>query len=368
MYTPMSRACAAKLVMKSRVGGEPAMAARMVPPCAGHLSIPAADAPVAVSIESSTIVVISLRTMRSPPGSMTQPTADTGGHDVFLPVAEADGIEGETPLAYPSLVEMDRRYALAELARDLGGPCRWREHHVHERHAPGRLARDEDRLHPGQARQGGREAPAPLSPFGLVLGLASHERVECRHRARDLLLAHLEAAAEAMARHAVQRTVHELLGRRPRGRRDIHVHLLEQRGGDQIAAPEEEPARLRPAEGLAAAHADEVGAVLDEAAKVLDRRHLVGGIHDHRQPVAVRHLRHHPKLRPHTLHRHVRHGHRTRTDARLDLFRLDLAYAHSEGAVEEAHLDEASARHLKRLVVGVAVMPADHDLGALLPS
>src|SRR5215470_15450490 len=98
------------------------------------------------------------------------------------------------------------------------------------------------------------------------------------------------------------------------------------------------------------------------------RRFWIGGTHDHRQPVAVRHLRHHPKLRPHTLHRHVRHGHRTRTDARLDLFRLDLAYAHSEGAVEEAHLDEASARHLKRLVVGVAVMPADHDLGALLPS
>src|SRR5262249_27397987 len=58
---------------------------------------------------------------------------------------------------------------------------------------------------------------------------------------------------------------------------------------------------------------------------------------------------------------------RARTDTRLDLLRLDLAYAHSEGAVEEAHLDKPSARHLERLVVGVVVMPADHDLGALLP-
>src|SRR5262249_62059270 len=164
MYTPMSRACAARLVMKSRVGGEPAMAARMVPPCAGHLSIPAAAAPVAVSIESRTIVVISLRTMRSPPGSMPQPTADTGGHDVFLPVAEADGIEGEPALAYPPLVEMNRRHALAELTRDLGGPRCGREHHVHERHAPRRLARNEHRLHAGQTGQRGREAPAPLGP------------------------------------------------------------------------------------------------------------------------------------------------------------------------------------------------------------
>src|SRR5215472_4994569 len=135
---------------------------------------------------------------------MTQPTADSGGHDVFLSVAEADGIEGETALAYPPLVEMDRRHALAELARDLGGPRRWREHHVHERHAPGRFARDEDRLHPGHARQRGGEAPAPLGPLRLILGLAGHERVERGHRARDLLLAHLEAAAEAVARHAVQ--------------------------------------------------------------------------------------------------------------------------------------------------------------------
>src|SRR5262249_17248587 len=112
MYTPMSRVWAAKLVMKSRVGGEPAMAARMVPPCAGHLSIPAPDTPVAMSIETRTVVVISLRTMRSPPGSMTQPPTDAGGHDVFLRVAEPDGIEGETPFAHAPLIEMDRRDAL----------------------------------------------------------------------------------------------------------------------------------------------------------------------------------------------------------------------------------------------------------------
>src|SRR5262245_8274771 len=107
MYTPMSRACAAKLVMKSRVGGEPAMAARMVPPCTGHLSIPAPDAPVTMSIETSTAVVISLRTIEISSGSMTQPSTDVGGHDVFLPLAEPDGIEGEASLAHPSLVEMD---------------------------------------------------------------------------------------------------------------------------------------------------------------------------------------------------------------------------------------------------------------------
>src|SRR5215813_6571540 len=151
MYTPMSRACAAKLVTKSRVGGEPAMAARMVPPCAGHLSMAAPDAPVTMSIETSTAGVISLRTIEISFGSMTQPPTEAGGHDVFLPLAEPDGIESEAPLAYPSLVEMDRGHALAELARDLGGPRRRRENHLHEGNTPRRLARDEHRLHAGQA-------------------------------------------------------------------------------------------------------------------------------------------------------------------------------------------------------------------------
>src|SRR5499426_15508 len=294
MYTPMSRACAAKLVTKSRVGGEPAMAARMVPPCAGHLSMPAPDALLTMSIETSTAaVVISLRTIEISSGSMTQPPTDAGGHDVFLPLAEPDRIEGEAPLAHPSLVEMDRGHALAELARDLGCPRRRREDHLHQGHAPRRLARNDHRLHAGQAGQRGREAPAALRPFRLVLWLAGHERVEGGHRSRDLLLAHLEAATEAVARHAVEGTVHELLRRGPRGGRDVHVDLLQQRGGDELAAPEEESARLRAAEGLAAAHADEVGAIFDEAPEVLDRRHLVGSVHDHGQLLAVRHLRHH---------------------------------------------------------------------------
>src|SRR5215467_9783151 len=331
MYTPMSRACAAKLVTKSRVGGEPAMAARTVPPCAGHLSMPAPDALVTMSIETSTAaVVISVRTIEISFGSMTQPPTEAGGHDVFLPLAEPEGIEGKAPLAYPSLVEMDRGHALAELARDLGSPRRRREDHLHEGNAPSGLARDEHRLHAGQAPYRGGEASAALRPFRLVLGLVGHERVESGHGARDLFLAHLEAATETVARHAVEGTVHELLGRGPRGGRNVHVHLLQQRGGDELAASEEEPARLRAAEGLAAAHADEVGA-----------------IYDHGQLLAVRHLHHHAELWAHILHRHVGHGHRARANARLDLLRFDLAHAHPESPVEESHLDETGAGHLE---------------------
>src|SRR5215469_11840270 len=364
----MSRACAAKLVTKSRVGGEPAIAARMVPPCAGHLPMLAPDAPVTMSIETSTAAeVISVRTIELSFGSMTQPSTEAGGHDVFLPLAEPEGIEGEASLAHPSLVEMDRGHALAELARDLGGPRRRRENHLHEGHAPRRLARDEHRLHARQAPQRGGEAPAALRPFRLVLGLAGHECVESGHGARDLLLAHLEAATEAVARHAVEGTVHELLGRGPGGGRNVHVHLLQERGGDELAAPEKEPARLRTAEGLAATHADEIGAIRDEATQILDRRHLVGGVYDHGQLLAVRHLDYQAELRAHTLHRHVGHGHRARADARLDLLRFDLAHAPPESPVEESHLDETGAGHLEGFVVGVPLVTADHDLRALLP-
>src|SRR5215467_12953332 len=104
----MSRACAAKLVTKSRVGGEPPIAARMVPPCAGHLSMPAPDAPVTMSIDTSTAAeVISVRTIELSFGSMTQPPTEAGGHDVFLPLAEPEGIEGEESRSHSSLVASD---------------------------------------------------------------------------------------------------------------------------------------------------------------------------------------------------------------------------------------------------------------------
>src|SRR5437870_2736451 len=160
----MSRACAAKLVTKSSVGGEPAMAARTVPPWAGHLSMAAPHAPDAVNIVSATLAVISLRSIAPPLLSVTQEPPDAGGH--------------------------------------------------------------------------------------------------------DLLLADLEAAPEAVPGDPIQGLLHELLRRHPRGRRHIHVHLLEQGGCDELSATEEKAAGLRPPECLASAHGHEVGAFRDEAREI----------------------------------------------------------------------------------------------------
>src|SRR5215470_18316678 len=161
MYTPMSRAWAAKLVMKSSVGGEPAMAARIVPPCAGHLSIPAAKASL-VSIGTSRNVAISTRRMHFLLGSVAQAPANAGRHDVFLPVTQPDGIECQPAFVHAPLVEMDRRHAVAELTRDLRGAAGRRENHLHHRHAPGRLAWDQHRLDACDAGQRGRETHAAL--------------------------------------------------------------------------------------------------------------------------------------------------------------------------------------------------------------
>src|SRR3979411_956555 len=142
----MSRACAAKLVTKSSVGGDPAMAARTVPPCAGHLSMPAPHAPDAVNIVSATIAVISLRRIAPPVLSGTEKPPDAGGDDVLLSVVESRGIERQSTLAQASLVQVDRRHALAEPARDLGGLGGRGENELDERQAPRRLAREHDDL------------------------------------------------------------------------------------------------------------------------------------------------------------------------------------------------------------------------------
>src|SRR5439155_13184362 len=248
MYTPMSRACAAKLVTKSRVGGEPAMAARTVPPWAGHLSGAAPDAPDAVRIDSKRLVVTSLRTMVSPVLSVAQQPTDARGDDLFLPVVEPHGIERQTALAHAPLIEVDRRHAVAQTPRHLGRLRDRGEDELAERQPPRRLARDAGGLRAGEAGQRGGEAPAAIRPLLLVVGLLGGERLERGHGPGDLLLADLEAATEAVARHPVQRFLHELLRRRPRCRRHVHVHLLEEGGGDEVAAAAEKPARLRPAE------------------------------------------------------------------------------------------------------------------------
>jgi hypothetical protein len=77
-------------------------------------------------------------------------------------------------------------------------------------------------------------------------------------------------------------------------------------------------------------------------------------------------LRQHRELRPHALHGDVGDRHGARTDDRLDLLRLHLAHAHAERTIEQADLHEASACDLERLVVGVPVVAADHDLAALI--
>ena len=169
-----------------------------------------------------------------------------------------------------------------------------------------------------------------------------------------------------MARHPVQRFLHELLRRRPRCRRHVHVHLLEEGGGDEVAAAAEKAARLRPAERLAPAHRDKVGALGDEPPEILHGRHLVRGIHDDGHAVLVGDLDDHREIRPHALHRDVGDGHRARPDHGLDLLRLYLAHADAEGTVEETHLDESRAGHVEGLVVGVPVVTADHDLAPVL--
>src|SRR6266853_2129554 len=278
----MSRACAAKLVTKSSVGGEPAMAARTVPPWAGHLSMAAPHAPDAVNIVSATLAVISLRSLASPLLSVTQEPPDAGGDDVLLSVVESHGIERQSTLAQASLVEVDRRHTLAKPSRDLGGLGGRRENELDERHAPRRLAWEHDDLDAIQPLQCRREALAAIGPLLLVFGLLRHERLESNDRSGNLLLADLEAAAEAVPGDPIQGLLHELLRRHPRGRRHIHVHLLEQGGCDELSATEEKAAGLRPPECLASAHGHEVGAFRDEAREVLHRGHLIRGIHDER--------------------------------------------------------------------------------------
>src|SRR5207253_404553 len=171
MYTPMSRACAAKLVMKSRVGGEPAMAARTAPPWAGHLSMAAASA---VAAAASMIAASSRGVSRLSMGA----------------------------------------------SRTFGLSCLFTCRSLLTGPAPRREARG--------------EPPASVAPLALVLGLLGHEAVQGRHRSRDLFLPDLEPAPGAVARHAVERLVHELLGRRPRGGRHVHVQLLEEGGGHEV--------------------------------------------------------------------------------------------------------------------------------------
>src|SRR5690625_1687182 len=64
--------------------------------------------------------------------------------------------------------------------------------------------------------------------------------------------------------------------------------MVRTNGSDQISATQEEPARLRSAETLPAAHCDEVGAVGEELVQSLDRRCIECAIDDHRDAEAMR--------------------------------------------------------------------------------
>ena len=96
-----------------------------------------------------------------------------------------------------------------------------------------------------------------------IVGL--HEAIERGQQADDLLLARLEAAADPVMRHAAQVGAVDQLGRRPGVGRHVHVELLQQRRGHEIAPAGEDAGGLRPAQRLAAGEGDEVGAHGDEA-------------------------------------------------------------------------------------------------------
>ena len=72
----------------------------------------------------------------------------------------------------------------------------------------------------------------------------------------------------------------------------VEVKILQRRRRDQIAAPAQDSGGLRPHDGLAATKGDQIRALGDEAAQVLDRRQLRGGIHDDRHAASMGHLGH----------------------------------------------------------------------------
>ena len=303
----------------------------------------------------------SLLTGPTPP----EKPAKSGGHAVFLPLV-AHGVEGQAPFADAPLVEVDGGHALSQLARDGRCSRRRREDDLDERDAARGLAPEDDRLHAWSPGQGHGKPSASFAPLALILGLLRHEHVEGRHRARDLFLADLEPAPETVPRHAVEGLVHELLGRRPRGGRHVHVELLEKGGGHEVPPAEKESARLRTAERLAAAHGHEVRALGDEALQVVQGRYLVGGVDDDGQLMAVGHLGERAQIGPHALHGHVGEGHRARSDDRLDLLRLHLAHPDAERAIEQADFDETRAGDFEGLVVRVPVVTADDHLASRL--
>ena len=123
----------------------------------------------------------------------------------------------------------------------------------------------------------------PAAPFGglVVVGVAP-QRDE---QADDLLLAGLHRAPDAVLRGPRQDARLEQRAAGPGGRQDVHVLLLEPDRDEQVGPTGQEPRRLRPADRLAAAERDEVGAGVDEPAQV---RRAAAGSSTHRRGPAGR--------------------------------------------------------------------------------
>ena len=118
------------------------------------------------------------------------------------------------------------------------------------------------------------------------------ETFECDEQTDDLLLAHLAGTADPVMRQAGQlRERRELRRCAPQVRKQIEVQHLQQRRTDQVAAAAQDARSLRPADRLAAAERDEIGALREEASQIVRRRQLRRGIDQQRNAVLARHRR-----------------------------------------------------------------------------
>ena len=181
-----------------------------------------------------------------------------------------------------TLRQVDRRIAALQASSEPQGI---RHGDLEHGHTAGYGCRDERHLVPVQRRRDRTQARFEARIVGRIVGL--HEAVERGQQAHDLLLAGLEAAADAMVRHAAQVGAIDHPGRRPGLGRHVHVDLLQQRRGDKIAAAGEDAGGLRPAQRLAAGEGHQIGAHRGEALEVLPGRPLRGGVDDQRHAIGA---------------------------------------------------------------------------------
>ena len=195
---------------------------------------------------------------------------------------------------------------------------------------------------------------------GRIVGL--HEALQRDQKPDDLLLAGLEAAADPVMRDAAQVRAIDQTRRRPGIGCHVHVELLQQGRGHEIAPAGQDTGRLRAPQRLAAGERDEVDAHVDEAPQVLLGRQLCRRVDD--QGNAVGPTRRDGRRQVDDAAGIDRKGHRhdRRRQGGLDLPGLQPAHAGAGAPVVVADIDQPRPRGCQRMGVAGALGSRDQDV------